>query len=108
MENWSREIEKTKKIIYAESKEEFNISSPKQLGEILFDKMKIATNPKKTKTGQYSTSEEILSYLAKENDFVKTILEYRSLSKLQNTYIKALPNQISKNNDLFVICLCNL
>ena len=92
-----QEIEKTKKIIYAESKEEFNISSPKQLGEILFDKMKIATNPKKTKTGQYSTSEEILSYLAKENDFVKTILEYRSLSKLQNTYIKALPNQISKN-----------
>ena len=92
-----QEIEKTKKIIYAESKEEFNISSPKQLGEILFDKMKIAANPKKTKTGQYSTSEEILSYLAKENDFVKTILEYRSLSKLQNTYIKALPNQISKN-----------
>ena len=92
-----QEIEKTKKIIYAESKEEFNISSPKQLGEILFDKMKIAANPKKTKTGQYSTSEEILSYLAKENDFVKTILEYRSLTKLQNTYIKALPNQISKN-----------
>ena len=92
-----QEIEKTKNIIYAESKEEFNISSPKQLGEILFDKMKIAANPKKTKTGQYSTSEEILSYLAKENDFVKTILEYRSLTKLQNTYIKALPNQVSKN-----------
>ena len=92
-----QEIEKTKKIIYAASKEEFNISSPKQLGEILFDKMKIAANPKKTKTGQYSTSEEILSYLAKENDFVKTIIEYRSLNKLQNTYIKALPNQISKN-----------
>ena len=92
-----QEIEKTKNIIYAEAKEEFNISSPKQLGEILFDKMKIAANPKKTKTGQYSTSEEILSYLAKENDFVKTILEYRSLTKLQNTYIKALPNQISKN-----------
>ena len=92
-----QEIEKTKNIIYAESKEEFNISSPKQLGEILFDKMKIAANPKKTKTGQYSTSEEILSYLAKDNDFVKTILEYRSLTKLQNTYITALPNQISKN-----------
>jgi DNA polymerase-1 len=59
--------------------------------------MKISANPKKTKTGQYSTSEEILSYLAKENDFVKTIIEYRSLNKLQNTYIKALPNQISKN-----------
>ncbi len=96
-ESTDQEIEKTKNIIYAEAKEEFNISSPKQLGEILFDKMKIAANPKKTKTGQYSTSEEILSYLAKENDFVKTILEYRSLTKLQNTYIKALPNQISKN-----------
>ena len=92
-----QEIEKTKNIIYAESKEEFNISSPKQLGEILFDKMKISANPKKTKTGQYSTSEEILSYLAKENDFVKTIIEYRSLNKLQNTYINALPDQISKN-----------
>ena len=89
-----KEIEKIKKIIYSESKEEFNISSPKQLGEILFDKMKISSNPKKTKTGQYSTSEEVLSYLAKDNEFVQHILEFRSLSKLQNTYINALPEQI--------------
>ena len=92
-----KEIEKTKKIIYSESKEEFNISSPKQLGEVLFDKMKIISNPKKTKTGQYSTSEDVLSYLAKDNDFVKHILEYRSLTKLQNTYINALPNEVLKN-----------
>ena len=92
-----KEIEKIKKIIYSESKEEFNISSPKQLGEILFDKMKIAANPKKTKTGQYSTSEEVLSYLAKDNEFVQHILEFRSLSKLQNTYINALPEQILKD-----------
>ncbi len=92
-----KDIEKTKKIIYSESKEEFNISSPKQLGEVLFDKMKIISNPKKTKTGQYSTSEDVLSYLAKDNDFVKHILEYRSLTKLQNTYIRALPNEVLKD-----------
>jgi len=92
-----KDIENTKKIIYSESKEEFNISSPKQLGEVLFDKMKIISNPKKTKTGQYSTSEDVLSYLAKDNDFVKHILEYRSLTKLQNTYIKALPNEVLKD-----------
>jgi len=92
-----KDIEKTKKIIYNESKEEFNISSPKQLGEVLFDKMKIISNPKKTKTGQYSTSEDVLSYLAKDNDFVKHILEYRSLTKLQNTYIRALPNEVLKD-----------
>ena len=92
-----KEIEKIKKIIYSESKEEFNIASPKQLGEILFDKMKLSSNPKKTKTGQYSTSEEVLSYLAKDNEFVQHILEFRSLSKLQNTYINALPEQILKD-----------
>ena len=92
-----KDIENTKKIIYSESKEEFNISSPKQLGEVLFDKMKIISNPKKTKTGQYSTSEDVLSYLAKDNDFVKHILEYRSLTKLQNTYIRALPNEVLKD-----------
>ena len=92
-----KEIEKIKKIIYSESKEEFNISSPKQLGEILFDKMKISSNPKKTKTGQYSTSEEVLSSLAKDNEFVQHILEFRSLSKLQNTYINALPEQVLKD-----------
>ena len=59
--------------------------------------MKISSNPKKTKTGQYSTSEEVLSYLAKDNEFVQHILEFRSLSKLQNTYINSLPEQILKD-----------
>ncbi len=81
--------------IYKEAGVEFNISSPKQLGEILFDKMKISKSPKKTKTGQYSTSEEVLSELAKDNSLVKLILEYRSISKLLNTYIDSLPKQIS-------------
>ena len=85
--------------IYKEAGVEFNISSPKQLGEILFDKMKISKSPKKTKTGQYSTSEEVLSELAKENSFVKLILEYRSISKLLNTYIDSLPKQISNRTN---------
>ena len=75
-------------------------------GEILFDKMKIAANPKKTKTGQYSTSEEVLSYLAKDNEFVQHILEFRSLSKLQNTYINALPEQILKDTGKYIQSIC--
>ena len=90
---------KIQKDIFEISGEEFNISSPKQLGEILFEKMKVSKNPKKTKTGQYSTSEDILSNLAKNNDFVKLILKYRSVSKLLNTYIDSLPKQISKSTN---------
>ena len=85
--------------IYKEAGVEFNISSPKQLGEILFNQMKISDNPKKTKTGQYSTSEEVLSELSKKNNFVKLILEYRSILKLLNTYIDSLPKQISKTTN---------
>ena len=85
--------------IYKEAGLEFNISSPKQLGEILFNQMKISDNPKKTKTGQYSTSEEVLSELSKKNNFVKLILEYRSILKLLNTYIDSLPKQISKTTN---------
>jgi len=79
--------------------EEFNISSPKQLGEILFEKMKINDKPKKTKTGQYSTSEEVLTELASKNDVVKLVLEYRSISKLLNTYINSLPKQLHKSTN---------
>ena len=61
--------------------------------------MKVSKNPKKTKTGQYSTAEDILSNLAKDNDFVKLILKYRSVSKLLNTYIDSLPKQISKSTN---------
>ena len=82
--------------IYKKAGESFNIASPKQLGIILFDKLKLVDKPKKTKTGQYSTSEEILSYLAKDYEIVKDILEWRSLQKLLNTYARALPKEINK------------
>ena len=80
--------------IYADADEEFNIASPKQLGNILFDKMKLVDKPKKTKTGQYATSEDILSYLAKDHEIIKHILEYRGLAKLKSTYVDALPLQV--------------
>ena len=95
----SDELGKITKKIFELSGEEFNISSPKQLGEILFEKMKISDKPKKTKTGQYSTSEETLTELASKNDIVKLVLEYRSISKLLNTYIDSLPKQLDKSTN---------
>lgn len=80
--------------IYSKAGEEFNIASPKQLGDILFDKLKLVDKPKKTKTGQYATSEDILSYLAKDHAIIEYILEYRTLTKLKSTYVDALPNQV--------------
>jgi DNA polymerase-1 len=81
--------------IYEMAGESFNLASPKQLGEILFDKMKIGgVKQKKTKTGQYATGEEVLSYLALSSPFVKDILDWRQLVKLQNTYVTALPLQV--------------
>jgi DNA polymerase-1 len=74
---------------------EFNIGSPKQLGEVLFDHMKLVDKPKKTKSGQYATGENILSALATEHDIARRILEFRELQKLKNTYVDALPRLIS-------------
>jgi DNA polymerase-1 len=88
------DIQALETIIYAEAGVEFNIASPKQLGDILFDKLKLVDKPKKTKTGQYATSEDILSYLAKEHDIIRHILDYRGLAKLKSTYIDALPLQV--------------
>lgn len=82
--------------IYEAAGEEFLISSPKQLGIILFEQLKLSKKPKKTKTGQYSTSEDVLSVLAEENPIVQHVLDYRGLVKLQNTYVDALPNQVEK------------
>ena len=95
----TEELGKITKKIFELSGEKFNISSPKQLGEILFEKMKISDKPKKTKTGQYSTSEETLTELASKNDIVKLVLEYRSISKLLNTYIDSLPKQLDKSTN---------
>ncbi|MFT6214199.1 MAG: DNA polymerase-1 [Roseivirga sp.] len=74
---------------------EFNIASPKQLGEVLFDQMKLIEKPKKTKTGQYATGEDILSTLANEHAIVRRILEFREYQKLKSTYVDALPRMIS-------------
>lgn len=75
--------------------QEFNIGSPKQLGEILFDKLKLVEKPKKTKTGQYATGEEILSKLADEHEIAAKILEFREYNKLKSTYVDALPKMVS-------------
>ncbi len=80
--------------IYAAAGEEFNIASPKQLGIVLFEKMKLVEKPKKTKTGQYSTAEDVLSYLAKDHEIISDVLEYRGLAKLKSTYVDALPEQV--------------
>ena len=88
-------IEETEKKIFSIAGETFNIASPKQLGVILFDKLKIDENPKKTKSGQYSTGEEILIKLSKKNKIVDLILEFREYKKLLSTYIKALPEMVS-------------
>ena len=89
------DLEKLKKEIFKKCGEKFNLNSPKQLGEILFDKLKLVSKPKKTKTGQYSTSEEVLSSLANDHRIIENILEWRSLDKLQNTYVRSLPNEVS-------------
>ena len=91
----NKDIENLEKSIYNTAGETFNIASPKQLGIILFEKLKLVDKPKKTKTGQYATGEDILSNLAKEHDIIKDILEYRGLAKLKSTYIDALPTQIA-------------
>lgn len=91
------EIDAFQAKIFEIAGETFNLASPKQLGDILFDKLKIGgPKQKKTKTGQYATGEEILSYLAKDNEIVRHILEWRQLVKLQNTYVDALPNQVNE------------
>ena len=92
-----KDVKDLEKNIYETAGDKFNLASPKQLGDILFDKLKIGgAKQKKTKTGQYATGEEVLSYLANENPIVKDILDWRQLIKLQNTYVEALPNQVDK------------
>ena len=82
--------------VFEQAGETFNLASPKQLGPILFDKLKLVDKPKKTKTGQYSTAEEVLSTLAKNHPIVSDILEWRSVQKLNNTYVAALPDDVNE------------
>jgi DNA polymerase-1 len=94
-EDLNQDILNLEKKIYELAGEEFNISSPKQLGDILFEKLNLVDKPKKTKTGQYSTAEDVLSFLAKDHEIVSNVIEYRGLSKLKSTYVDALPEQIN-------------
>lgn len=101
LHSFSNELETSVKEIKDEIFElagiEFNIASPKQLGEVLFDHIKIDDKSKKTKTGQYSTSEEVLSKLKKKHPIVEKVLTFRSLQKLRSTYVDALPELINPN-----------
>lgn len=91
------EIESVEKEIYKHAGVEFNIASPKQLGEILFDRLKLDPNAKKTKTGQYATGEEVLTKLDSDHPILADILNYREFQKLKSTYVDALPQLLGKD-----------
>ncbi|WP_299133389.1 DNA polymerase I [uncultured Tenacibaculum sp.] len=91
----TNDIQELEKRIFEQAGEEFNIGSPKQLGIVLFENMKLVDKPKKTKTGQYSTAEDVLSNLAKDHKIIEDILLYRQYKKLQSTYVDALPNEVN-------------
>ena len=95
LEEASNEAQKS---IYELAGVEFNIGSPKQLGEVLFDKLQLVDKPKKTKSGQYATGEDILSKLAEEHEIADKILEYREYNKLKSTYVDALPKLVSQKD----------
>lgn len=96
----AKEIKEIESKIYEIAGTTFNIGSPKQLGEILFDKLGIKAPAKKTKTGQYPTGEEILQKIIDESPIVQLILDYRSLTKLKSTYVDALPSLVNKDDGL--------
>lgn len=95
----TRRLMELEKEIYKLAGEEFNVSSPKAVGEILFDKLKIGDKPRKTKTGQYTTSEDVLENLKSKHPIVEKILEYRKVKKLLSTYIDALPTLVSPRDN---------
>ena len=90
----AEEIQSLQSDIYAAAGGEFNIASPKQLGEVLFDRLKLELKPKKTKTGQYATNEEVLTRLAFEHEIAATVLEFRACQKLKSTYVDTLPQAV--------------
>lgn len=93
--DFNRRLSEYEQKIYTQAGETFNISSPRQVGDILFGKMKIVEKPKKTKTGQFVTSEEVLTQLRNRAPIVDDILNYRGLKKLLSTYVEALPKLIN-------------
>jgi len=96
LENDLRQLESK---IFEISGEEFNMNSPRQLGDVLFDKMQLDPKAKKTKTGQYATSEDVLQKLSSKHEIIQHILEYRTYQKLKSTYVDALPSQIDKDDN---------
>ncbi len=90
------DVKQIQNDIFTLAGQEFNVASPKQLGDILFEKLKLDSKAKKTKTGQYATGEDILSKLENEHEIVRKILDFRELVKLKNTYVDALPSLVSK------------
>ncbi|MDB5025707.1 MAG: polymerase [Mucilaginibacter sp.] len=100
LNEFSRELEtdigKLEKTVYEKAGVRFNIASPKQLGEVLFEKLMLDPKAKKTKTGQYQTGEDVLLSLAAKSDIVRDILDYRQLQKLKSTYVDALPQMVNK------------
>lgn len=97
--HFTARLAEIEKEIFALAGEEFNIASPKQVGEVLFDRMKIVEKAKKTKTGNYTTSEEVLESLRGKHEIIGKILQHRSIKKLLGTYIDALPLLINPNTD---------
>jgi len=104
LQNFSKELEKDitnlEKSIYEKAGVTFNIASPKQLGEVLFDKLQLDPKAKKTKTGQYKTGEDVLLALANKSDIVQDILEFRQYQKLKSTYVDALPSLVNPKTGL--------
>lgn len=92
--NLGQSIEKLQSEIFSQAGEEFNLNSPKQLGIVLFDNLKIIEKPKKTRTGQYATNEQVLVSLASVHPIVQNILDYRAFTKLKSTYVDSLPSHV--------------
>lgn len=99
-EEFGKHIHELEESIYAMAGMRFNIASPRQLGEVLFDKLQLDAKAKKTKTGQYATGEEVLQKLAGKHPIINAILEYRSYTKLKSTYLDALPALINPKDGL--------
>jgi DNA polymerase-1 len=99
LKEFSKELEtdvaKLEKVVFEKAGVRFNIASPKQLGEVLFEKLMLDPKAKKTKTGQYQTGEDVLVALAAKSDIVRDILDYRQLQKLKSTYVDALPQMVN-------------
>src|SRR5205085_5279930 len=105
---YSKELETEAKIreesVYEQAGVRFNLASPKQLGEVLFEKLKLDPKAKKTKSGQYATGEDVLMKLASQHKIVDDIIGFRELTKLKNTYIDALPLMINRKTGRVHTC----